>query len=69
MMTQYIQRDLTNVYFANISYWKAYIPNWRGFHFGITEVKVDGVLAVSVRFMENILKVMMRCIQKTYTNA
>ena len=69
MMTQYIQRDLTYAYCANISYWKAYIPNWRGFHFGITKVMVDGVLAVPVRFMENIPKLMMQCIQRTYTNA
>ena len=46
MMTQYIQRDLTNAYFANISYWKAYIPNWREFHFEITEVKVEYLLSL-----------------------
>ena len=42
MMTQYIQSDLTNAYFANISYWKAYIFQiGESVHFGITEVKVE----------------------------
>ena len=61
MMTQYIQRDftLTNAYFVNISYWKVYIPNWRFCPFWNNRGK-GGVLAVSVRFIENILKVMMQ---------
>ena len=59
MMTQYIQRDFTNAYFVNISYWKVYIPNWRVCPFWNNRGK-GGVLAVSVRFIENILKVMMQ---------
>ena len=57
MMTQYIQRDLTNAYFANFSYWKAYIPNWRVCPFWNNRGFKGGVLAVSVRIMENIPKV------------
>ena len=68
MMTQYIQRDLTNAYFVNISNWKAYIPNCRVYPFWNNRGK-GGVLAVSVRIMEIIPKVMMQCIQRTCTNA
>ena len=48
MMIQYIQRDLTNAYFVNISNWKAYIPNCRVYPFWNNRGK-GGVLAVSVR--------------------
>ena len=68
MMTQYIQRDLTNAYFVNISNWKAYIPNCRVYPFWNNRGK-GGVLAVSVRIMEIIPKLMMQCIQRTCTNA
>ena len=68
MMIQYIQRDLTNAYFVNISNWKAYIPNCRVYPFWNNRGK-GGLLAVSVRIIEIIPKVMMQCIQRTCTNA